>query len=302
MKFLLVAILFASLLNAKNITPNDVFAKVMQIESDVYTLLQFYGVSDESDIITDFNKLKTKLKPRNTWQKTYEILVKINMLREANYLPRIEPIGMEPVINLNPDMVYEQTVRILAELEIFKIRKNIKKGRVALKTYKNKTPLDVFNELHKISMQFDILNRSSFTPSYVFAETIRVHEDLTLILSHLNINDQTIPSKRDENATPSDTFEVAMKTIKKIQELQFKLGIKIVDFSSFKRDVLTPSDVFSITQMILAELQPIKAYIGLKNDVTTPALKYIGKTPSDVDQLMNWNLRRIELIQMLGRI
>ena len=52
--------------------------------------------------------------------------------------------------------------------------------------------------------------------------------------------------------------------------------------------------------MILSELQTIKAYIGLKT-ITPAAVTYKTKTPPEVDQLMSWNLRKLELINTLSR-
>jgi len=53
--------------------------------------------------------------------------------------------------------------------------------------------------------------------------------------------------------------------------------------------------------MIIAELQTIKAYIGLLHYITPSSTICTRKTPADVDQLMNWNLRKISLIEGLGR-
>ena len=61
------------------------------------------------------------------------------MLRNNYNLSRIEPVGMEPIEKLNPDMVYGQTQRILAELRIFEVRKNIKVPTFTIKKYRNKT-------------------------------------------------------------------------------------------------------------------------------------------------------------------
>ena len=54
--------------------------------------------------------------------------------------------------------------------------------------------------------------------------------------------------------------------------------------------------------MIIAELQVIKAYIGLNDYITPAAAKYNSKTPVEVDQLMNWNLRKLSLIDSLEGI
>jgi hypothetical protein len=298
MKKLLFLVLLSFTLSARNITPTDVYSQVMKINSEMVSLLHYYSINYNEKKIREATRINTPLKPRNVWQLTYEIAIKINMLRIAHKLPTIEPINMEPVLNLNPDLVYEQTQRILTEIKIYKFRLDIKTTPYKVRKYKNKTPLDVFNALSTISGMFDKLNQAGFTPSYVFGESMRVYDDLTTILNHLGIEDNTVPTARNDKATPIDTFEVAMKILEKIKQIQFSVGIATVNFSAFRYSKITPSTVFTMNQMILAELQTIKAYVGLKHYITPAATTYVNKTPADVDQLMNWNLRKVTLLNM----
>lgn len=303
-KKLVILILLLNVASAKQITPNEVYAQVMLITQEMHFILEHYGIEHKHHKVEEHIEIKTALKPRNVWQKTYEIMMKINMFRVSKKLPIVEPVNMAPVLNLNPDLVYEQTQRILTEIKIFKYRLGLndndhKEEHKEVKIYKNKTPLDVFNSLANVSSSFDNLNKAGFTPSYVFGETMRIYDDLTTILQHLKLADKTIPTKRDEEATPKDTFNVSFKILDKIKQIQFSVGIDTVDFSAFKKDNPNPSDVFGMTQMILAELQTIKAYIGLLHYSTPTAIVYNSKTPADVDQLMNWNLRKISLIEKL---
>ena len=129
-KILITLILLFNFAIAKNITPNEVYSQVRLIQENVHNLHKHFGmVHDHEDEGDAQHQIKTKLKPRNSWQKTYEILVKINMLREENNLPIIEPVNMTPELNLDPNLVYEMTQRILAELDIFHYRLDIKKKR-----------------------------------------------------------------------------------------------------------------------------------------------------------------------------
>lgn len=300
MNFLVVIEKTQAQTSVKQITPNDVYAQVMLISDELHFLLNYFNLEHDHEGIIKRYHIQTLLKPRITWQKTYEIMIKINILRSSHQLPIIEPVNMEPVLQLNPDMVYEQTQRILTEIRIFKFRQNIHSQGFELKTFSNKTPLDVYNALAHISVSFDELNRSGFTPSYVFGETMRIYNDLSTILQHLGIQDKTIPSTRNDQATPNDTFDIAMKILNRIKLIQVKVGIEVVDFSVFVKKSMTSSDVFTMSQMIIAELQTIKAYFGLKNYITPAASRYTNKTPADVDQLMNWNLRKLSLIYNLG--
>lgn len=300
MKTIVLILLLTLGLSAKTITPNEVYGQVMLIQDEMHFLLKHYGIKHDHDGIAVRIKIFTKLKPRNVWQITYEIMVKINILRQEYDLPVMEPVNMAPVLHLNPDLVYEQTQRILAELEIFMIRRGIKHPVHKTKIYKGKTPLDVYLGLTHVSAAFDELNGGRFTPSYVFGEQMRLYDDITLILQHLKIQDKTIPKKKNINATPEDVFKESMKILEKIKQLQIVSGIDFVDFNEFKKGNETPGEVYTITQMIIAELQTIKAYLGIES-ITPAASKYNTKTPVEVEQLVSWNLRKLNLIQSLNK-
>ena len=301
-KILLLMMLFVWTLSAKNITPSDVYAQVMLIKQEVYGLLRHYHVKYNPKKIKKESQIVAKLKPRDVWQKTYEIAVKINILRQTHNLPLIEPVNMAPVLHLNPDLVYEQTQRILTELKIFETRENITIHHSKVQKFQGKIPLDVFNGLTQVSIALDTLNGGKFTPSYVFGEQMRVYDDITRILNQLNIEDHTIPDKKDPNDKPKDVYEKSLKVLEKIKQLQIGVGIGFVDFSTFekKNSAITPNEVYTLTEMIIAELQPIKAYLGV-NSITPPASSYKTKTPAEVNQLVGWNLRKLKLIRSLAK-
>ncbi len=280
----------------EKITPSEVYSQVIQIKKEIDVLKKHFNINTSIKI----HKMNSKLKPRHAWQKTYEIFIKINILRASYSMPKIEPANLQPVLNINPILTYEQTQRILTELRIFKTRLGINKQISHNKKFINKTPLDVYNTLNNISKELDLLNGTQFNPSYVFGETIRIYKDLTTILEHLNIKDTTIPTIRKNQAKPKDTFNVSMNILSKIKYIQLVAGIESIDFSSFKKETVTPSDVFGINEIILAELQTIKAHLGLKNYITPGAKIYFDKTPSDVEQMLGWCLRRVSLIKSLN--
>ena len=300
MKKIVLLLLLTLCLSAKTITANEVYSQVMLMSDEIHFLLKHYGIKHDHEGIIKRVKIHTKLKARNSWQKTYEIMVKINMLRNGHNLPTVEPVNMSPVLNLNSDLVYEQTQRILTELQIFKRREGIKSPKFYPQKFKSKTSIDVFNGLSHISASFDELNKGGVIPPMVFGETMRIYDDITLILQHLDTEDKTIPDKKNIDSTPTDSFNIGMKVLDKIKQLQINHGIDFVDFGEFRKKVATPSEVFGITQMILTELQTIKAYIGLKH-ITLPAEKYETKTPVEINQLMSWNLRKLNLIHSLEK-
>ena len=162
LKKLLALILCLNFTIAKDITPSDVYTQAMLISEELHVLFDYYDVEHDHDGTVEQHTIKIPLKPRNVWQKSYEIMVKINMLRVSKQLPIVNPVNLEPVLNLSPSLVYEQTQRILTEIKIFKYRMGIKDRKHKVKIYKNKTPVDVYNALAHISASFDELNNIGF--------------------------------------------------------------------------------------------------------------------------------------------
>jgi hypothetical protein len=276
-------------------TPTDVYNKLLELNEDVKEIKSHFGIETQKEPFL----ITTPLLPRHVWQRTYEIFVKINILRRKNNLPIIEPINMEPTINLDPDFSYEQVLRLIQEFEILKFRLGIINPKEQIKRVENKNPTDVYNLLSHISNNMDLINGKQFTPSYVFGEAMRIYEDLDDILTHLKIDESSIPPSFESTTKPSDVFDIAIDILNYIKYLELTAGIKTVDFYSLRRENITPSDVFEITQIILAEIQVIKAYIGLNHNITRGARYFENKKPANVAQLLGWNLKRLRYIKSL---
>lgn len=301
MKIFISILLISLSLFAKEMTSSEVYSQVMLIEEEVEFLLDHYKVVHHHH--KDAEKIAhvtVELRPRNVWQKTYEIMIKINLLRSRFGLETIEPVNMSPVLNLNPSLVYGQTQRILTELSIFKMREGIITPVFKKQEFKDKIPMDVFNALYHISILFDELNGAEMPLSFSYGQALRINDDITFVLEHLNIEDNTIPEIKNLSATPMDVLNNSILLLEKIKQLQILAGIAVVDFSQFKKAEVKERDVFEISQMVLAELQTLKAYVGIKT-ITPAATQYEGKTAAEVNQLMSWNLRKLNLIQSLKK-
>jgi len=282
---------------ASDTTPSIVYSHVLQLHKEVRLIKEHFNI----DQTPAYKDIKTNLLPRHAWQRTYELFVKINILREKNGLPIIEPVNMEPTLELDPAFTYEQVQRLLQEVMILKFRFGIKQTISAPKTIKGKTATDVYNLLNQISRELDLINGAEFSPSNVFAESIRIYEDMEIILNHLNINEDTVPPIKKIGATAGDTYKIAIELLNTMKHLELQAGIKTVDFYAFNRTNVNPSDVFEITQITLAEMQVIKAFIGLRREITRGAQHYTDKTPADVSQLMGWLLKKAKLIRSLSK-
>ena len=275
-------------------TPADVYTETLKIQGDVNIISRYFNVKT----VAFPAAVQTRLKPRNVWQKTYEIMVKINILREKYGLPRIEEVQIKPLKNLDPGLTHEQVRRILTELDIFMTRVGISSRTPQAKRQRSKTPADVYNLLNTISTQLDAVNGESFTPSHVYAQTMRIMDDINAILARLNIHERIGPPNKDSKAQPQNVYHTALLVMDEVHRLQMMAAVEPIDFHLFKIKEITPSDVFDISQMLLAELQPVKAHLQIPN-VSIPAQAYSGKTPSDAKQVLEWALRKIVRIHSL---
>ncbi len=283
--------LFASV-----VQPSEVYAEAMKINKELTIIQQALKIKNPTTTQEHIKLFNTNLKPRHVWQKTYLVLVKINVLRKNHNLPRVEEVAVEPVLNLAPDLVYGMTQRILTELRIFKRLKNITTKITPTKTYKDKKPIDVFNLMHKNSLKLDKINKNQIKPSDVYAQVMRLHEDISQIFKYLSITDTTVPPLKNINSKPKDAYIAVLKLIDTIQKIQLKMGLTITNFDTFRNNNIQPSDVINMVMMAISEIQPIKSYIGLKTQVTPPAKSYQHKVPADVEQLLYWNVKRIVII------
>ncbi|MCI5166467.1 MAG: hypothetical protein D3903_10295 [Candidatus Electrothrix sp. GM3_4] len=278
------------------ISPSEVYSQVMQIDKEVVLLKKYFGLTREkkADIY------RGKLRPRHVWEKSYVVQVKINVLRKKIGLPRNEPNNIEPELNLSPGLVFEQSQRLLAEFRILKKRLGIMAQVSAPQQFKGKQSIDVFNRLHHISYQLDVLNSEEINSNYVFAEVMRIYEDVIIILNKLQIRDLTYPPGKEQEVTPADSLAATFELIAEIQRLQKNANIERPDFSIFqKKEAVLPSDVFNLVGMALAELQTIKAYIDLTQSVTPPAVTHERKTSNDVHQLLRWVTRILRQVRRL---
>ena len=278
------------------ITPSEVYSQVMQIDKEVELLKKHFGIHQEkkADIY------RGNLRPRHVWEKSYLIQVKINVLRKKFGLPRNQPNSIEPELNLSPGLVFEQSQRLLAELHVLKKRLGITPQVSASQQFSGKQPIDVFNSLHHISCQLDVLNREEINPDYVFAEVMRIYEDVATLLKTMQIRDRTYPPGKEQDVIPADSLAATFELLGEIQRLQKSANIERTDFSIFqKKEQVLPSDVFNLVSMALAELQTIKAYRGLNHYVTPPAVTHQRKNTNDVHQLLRWATRMLRQVRQL---
>jgi len=176
-----------------NITPSEVYAKALLLEQETLILKQHLQITDTP---TTERIIKQVLYPRHVWQKTYFISLKISNFRKQHQFPILNSNSLEPVLSIDPILPYEQIQRLLTEVRILKQRLGISAIATKVKQQHSKTPTDVFNKLHTISLCWDTINRQEVSSNIVFAELMRLYDDVNILLAWLKIEDNTYPPEK----------------------------------------------------------------------------------------------------------
>jgi hypothetical protein len=279
-------------------TLDDIYSKTYQVAAEIQLLKNHYNIKEEINV----PDVSIEMAPKYNWQKSYEVMYKINVLRDKLELSLVGVPSREPQLELPLQTRYEQMIRILTELQILKEFLDISET-VAVPAFKNKTPTDVYNTLNRVAFELDLINGKTLTPSDTLSQAMRISEDVNAILDALNVKNSSIPPQKAVDVQPGHVFDTALLLLEEIKRLQKIAGINGIDFYQLKpvNRTITASDVFSIFGIVLAELQQIKAYLGLKYVLTPMAEHYENVRSTDVQQIIGWNIRKLQAIHSLKR-
>lgn len=288
---------FLSEAGGAEITSSVVYAQAMQIEQETELIRRHFKITAKP---AAYIPVQANLQPRHVWQKAYMVQVKINLFRRKQGLITIAPVGIEPFAKLDPYYTWAQTQRILTEIRIARKLLGIPGNIGAVPQVAGKRPIDVFNKLHEISLEWDVLSGAGGEPSHTYAEAMRINEDIDTLLRRLHIPDTAVPPAKTPEAVLGNVLEGAFALMEEVHRLQRMLGLETVDFGAFRKsDNVTPADVFNMTCMILSELQLVKAKLGLNHAITPPAAFQESKSRAEVAQVLGYAANKLKLIQKL---
>jgi hypothetical protein len=279
--------------HAAEATPSDVYAQTVRIQAEVDSIKRHFKITGKAHAEPKI----ADLKPRHAWAGNYIILLKLGKLRRKQGLPYVAPVNIEPLLDMTPNHPWAMTQRILNEIAITKRLLDIPGQPPATVPVSGKHPLDVYNSLHQISGDLDLLMGTS-TPSEAYSEAKRLDDDVSAILRHQNIFDNAAPPQRRDNLQPKDSLQAVFMLLAEVQRLQRAHGLVSTDFKGFQMgDKTTPDDVIGLIELALAELQYLKAKLGMTHAITATGSYEENKAPADVVQLIGYITAKLRAIE-----
>jgi hypothetical protein len=280
------------------ISASEVYGQALLIEKETELVKRHFNSTKQTVAVTEVN---FDAQPRHVWQQGYMLQMKLVAFRRKHQLGAIAPVGIEPRREIGLRNAWSQTQRCLTEIRIIRNLLGIKGEVGSAPPVEGKKTLDVFNKLAKIEAEWDALaGGAGFEPSHPFAQSLRLNEDVNMILQKLTLFDNAIPPAKIPTSTPTDSLAQSFLVLEQVQRLQKLAGLESVDFSAFRKtENATPADVFNLVCLILPELQQVKYKIGLKYAITPAATYQEGKKPADTRQLLGYIAHKLALIEHL---
>jgi hypothetical protein len=280
----LIPMIGASVAHAAVASPSDMYAQAVRIEQEVDGLKRHFKVPGKIQVEPKTGDLKA----RHIRAESYVLAFKLGKLRRKYGLAYIQPGESEPSLDERGSQPWGTLQRILTEIQIFKHYLDIPGQPVPARPATGKQTIDVYNKLHQISADLDLLT-SPVTASEVYGEVKRLNADLDAVLSQQHIFEKAVPPARRANLLPRDSLRAVFEILAEIQRVQRRYGMGTTDFKGFDMgDKTTPDDVFGMLELTLAEWQRVKAQLGMTHLVTMPAGFEENKEPADVVQLLGY--------------
>jgi len=288
---LLLLLFFASsTVNAALIaekTPADVYVQVQLLSEDVRALRKNNKIHTPWPEVT----IETGHAPRHVFQKTLEILDKINRYRV--YVANTGGITVPrfPGRDITPNEVYSVVVRLRNELKLLvnleetETKNSTRKGPAA----KLITPAKVYAALSEISISLDeTLGIRGITPSDVYIRSEQVLQLALFLRKSQNLPMVIEKPKLTEGKLPNHALQHVNQLLKQINLSEKNLWMKPIEVPDVPRRVISPGDVYDAMGLALAELQRIQYRLGLERSFKISPVEGT-KTLDDVIQNVDYS-------------
>ena len=264
--------------------PADVYARLLLAKQEVELLRR------EARVRQPWPRVQKQPDryPRHVLQKCYEVLEKINRLRNIEGMGPIT-IPQYPTRKITPNEVLTAAKRMLAELRLLTRRKGHAQNQAAPRAPSRPVGYaDNYAMLQEISLALDpVMGVRGFSPDDVYAQSIRVLNNTRFLRMSQNLSLDVAPPPRGRGGRSNHALLAAVALLAKIARAEHNLWMKPCRVPKIPRRRIEPNEVYDSLQIVLAELQRIKYRLGLERHFPIPAVQR-GKTPDDVIRNLKW--------------
>ncbi|MEA2049460.1 MAG: hypothetical protein U9O56_01810, partial [Campylobacterota bacterium] len=222
--------------------------------------------------------------PRHVFQKTLEVLEKINKYRKNTNLGEVN-VPTYPSKNITSEDVYFQITRLNKELDILlnhvfcphieQLSKRV--------IYKNKTSNDNYFILWSASLAMDELLGRGFSPTDNYEQSLLIIDIVDFLRTSQNIYEDVPKPKKKNRKHPNHVLYATNQLLSKIAKVEKNLWIEPVDVPENPQRIITPTEVYDSLQTVVTELKRIRRRLGIERFYEAPNIE-TTKTPSDVLQ------------------
>ncbi len=265
------------------VTPADVYLLLQHAADHVQELRELAGVDTPWPVI----ETEGERSPRHVLQKSFEVLEKINRLRQIRGMGAIT-IPRYPSRLITPDEVYIAAQRLQGELELI-LGKGTHSHDDSRFVQDNPVAVeDNYTLLSRISLAIDpILGVRGFTPGDVYAQSARVLENAKFLRASQNLPMDIEPPQRTAGNYPNHALQAAVALLDDIAQAEQRLWIAPCTVPQVPKRKIDPNEVYDLLQVVLAEQQRIKHRLGVDRQFTTPPVEP-ARTPDDVVFNLQW--------------
>ena len=282
-KILLLITICFSLLNAeiKTKDTNDVHQQITILKNKILHL------AGEKKIKANYIKLpeqKNKL-PRQVFQKTLEVLKKINKYRQNTALGQVN-IPAYPSRSITSEDVYFNVKRLNKELDILLQHiqcPHIESLEENTPKFTGKSYDDNYFELWSASLAMDELLGKGFSPTDNYEQSLLIIDVIKFLRNTQNNFEDVQKPLKKERKHPNHVLYATHKLIDKISKVEKKLWMDPVEVPLNPQRIITPTEVYDSMQTVITELKRIRRRLGVERLYEAPVINTI-KTPSDVLQ------------------
>jgi len=283
--FLLTASLQVSAAVTAEKTPNDVYQQVELLADDVRKLRA------NNNITADWPSVEfvAGYEPQHVYQKTLEILGKINSYRTKVSKTGGITVPRFPGRDITPNEVYSVVTRLRQEMNLLVQNRGLQESQESQDVV-NKSPSDVYAALAEVSIALEeTLGLRSIRPAEVYMRSVQVVELSRFLRKSQNLPLDVAKPVLTQGKFPNHALRSVHELLGKIGVAEHNLWMKAFQQPRLPRRVITPSDVFDAMGVAIAELHRIQFRLGLEREFSDlEEQKTRGQTPDDVIQNTAW--------------